>query len=108
MPLLFLSGILTWIGAIVAKRLEPHWGEDPKQYVMDEFVGVWIAILGHTINWQYLLASFVLFRVFDIWKPLGIRRFERIGNGWGVMLDDVAAGIAANAVLWIIHYFEII
>jgi phosphatidylglycerophosphatase A len=75
---------------------------------MDEFVGVWIAILGHTINWQYLLASFVLFRIFDIWKPLGIRRFERIGNGWGVMLDDVAAGIAANFTLIGIQYFGII
>lgn len=104
LPLFIGSIIITWTGAFAAKKLEHLWGEDPKQCVIDEFVGVWVAILGHTLSWQNLLAAFVLFRIFDIWKPLGIRRFEAIPNGWGVMLDDVAAGIVANAVLWAAIY----
>jgi phosphatidylglycerophosphatase A len=96
--------LLTWVGALVAKKLEPQWGEDPKQYVMDEFVGVWVSILGHAFSWQNILMAFLLFRVFDIWKPLGIRRFEKIPNGWGVMLDDVAAGVAANLALFAFNF----
>lgn len=92
--------VATWLGAVAAHQLEPEWGEDPKQFVLDEVVGLWVALLGHAVTGPHLLAAFVLFRVFDIWKPLGIRRFERVPNGWGVMLDDVAAGVAANAVIW--------
>jgi phosphatidylglycerophosphatase A len=97
--------LLTWVGAKVAHRLESEWGEDPKQYVMDEFVGVWVAVVGHAMTWQNLLLGFLLFRLFDIWKPLGIRRFERVSKGWGVMLDDVAAGVVANLILWALHFF---
>lgn len=93
---------LTWLGAKVAHKLEPEWGEDPKQYVMDEFVGVWVAMIGHSLSPISILLGFILFRVFDIAKPLGIRRFERVPKGWGVMLDDVAAGVYANVALWIV------
>jgi phosphatidylglycerophosphatase A len=88
-------------GAYIAHALEPTWGEDPKQFVFDELVGVWVAMLFVPVYATTLVASFVLFRVFDIWKPLGIRSFERYGRGWGVMLDDVAAGVAANVCLHI-------
>lgn len=111
-PLLILlilsSFILTWLGAIVAQKLEPEWGEDPKQYVMDEFVGVWVAMIGHSLSPINILLGFILFRIFDIAKPLGIRRFERVPKGWGVMLDDVAAGIYANIVLSFIQIFFIL
>lgn len=99
------SLLLTWLGAKVAHDLELEWGEDPKQYVMDEFVGVWVAMIGHAFTGKNIILSFILFRLFDIWKPLGIRRFERIPRGWGVMLDDVAAGIAANVILYVINIF---
>jgi phosphatidylglycerophosphatase A len=56
-------------------------------------------------SFQNLIIAFILFRVFDIAKPLGIRKLEKIQNGWGVMLDDVLAGIYANIVLQIIIYF---
>jgi phosphatidylglycerophosphatase A len=102
---IFASSVfLTWLGAKVAHDLEPEWGEDPKQYVMDEFVGVWIAIIGHAFTPIHLFLSFLLFRIFDIWKPFGIRKLENVPNGWGVMLDDVAAGVAANITLWGIHF----
>jgi phosphatidylglycerophosphatase A len=52
------------------------------------------------VNWKYLLAGFILFRVFDIWKPFPIRRLERLHGGWGVMTDDWLAGIYAGLLLW--------
>jgi phosphatidylglycerophosphatase A len=97
--LMLLCGLLTWCGAKVAHALADEWGEDPKAFVFDELVGVWVALIGHTLTWGNLLLGFVLFRIFDIAKPFGIRKFERYGQGWGVMLDDVAAGVAANFAL---------
>ena len=51
------------------------------------------------VDWWSMLAAFLLFRIFDVWKPLGIRRLEAIPNGWGIMLDDLAAGLLAAAVI---------
>jgi phosphatidylglycerophosphatase A len=90
----------TFLGAKAAHDLAPEWGEDPKQFVLDEVIGLWMAMLFHPIDWPHLAAAFVLFRVFDIWKPLGIRRLEAVPNGWGVQLDDLAAGAVANLFLW--------
>ena len=98
--LLFITLILSYLGAIAARDLAPEWGEDPKSFVLDEVVGVWVAVMGHALDIPHLLAAFVLFRIFDIFKPFGIRRFEAVPNGWGVMLDDLAAGIVSNVVLW--------
>ena len=90
------------IGLVTADALEISWGKDPSRVVIDEMVGMWISLLWIPFRWPYLLAGFVLFRIFDIWKPLGIRRAERWKGGWGVMMDDVLAGVYANAVLQLI------
>ncbi len=94
------SLFFTWLGAKAAHDLAPTWGEDPKPFVLDEVVGMWLAMLFHPVDWPHLAAGFILFRIVDIWKPLGIRRLEAVPRGWGVMLDDVAAGLAANVFLW--------
>lgn len=99
--------VFTLAGVWAADRLEPAWGEDPSRVVVDEMVGVWISLLaapaGHV--W-YGLAAFVLFRFFDILKPLGIRRMEKLPGGWGVMMDDILSGVYGFIVLivarWII------
>ncbi len=96
--------ITTVVGAICTHRLEPEWGEDPSKVVVDEIIGVWITLLFVPLSWQNILIGFVLFRLFDIYKPLGIRKLEAIPKGWGVMLDDVLAGIYANLVLQIYLY----
>lgn len=88
-----------FLGVIATQKLEPIWGHDPSRIVVDELVGVWVAMLGVPNNWQNLLLAFGLFRLFDIWKPLGIRKFEQMPGGWGVMMDDVAAGVAAGFCL---------
>jgi phosphatidylglycerophosphatase A len=100
--------IFTWIGVKAADFLHDEWGDDPKQIVIDEMVGVWIAILGLSLTVPNLIIGFVLFRFFDIAKPLGIRQLEKIKGGWGVMLDDVLAGVYANIVLQVLNllYFN--
>ncbi len=95
----------TWIGVKAVDALEKEWGNDPKQVVIDEMVGVWIAVLGFPVTAFHLIAGFILFRFFDIAKPLGIRKLEALPGGWGVMLDDVMAGVYANIVLQIIVFF---
>lgn len=93
------------LGIWAANRLEPFWGEDPSRVVVDEMVGVWIALLaapaGHV--W-YGLAAFVLFRFFDIVKPFGVRHMEKMGGGVGVMMDDVLAGVYSFFILYLVRF----
>lgn len=105
LELMALIILFFWIGAIGSDQLTEEWGEDPSQTVIDEMVGMWIALLGLPLQWQWWLAAFFLFRFFDIFKPLGIRRLEQIDRGWGVMLDDVLAGVYASLVLQIACQF---
>ena len=58
-----------------------------------------IALIGTPLGWKYLLASFILFRGFDIFKPFPLRRLEHLPEGTGIMLDDVGAGIYAVILL---------
>jgi phosphatidylglycerophosphatase A len=74
--------------------------------VIDEVAGQLIAYLALAtprtfgLNWKYLLLGFILFRVFDIWKPFPARQAESFPGGWGIMADDWIAGIYAALVLW--------
>lgn len=91
--LLLLTAIFFFLGVKSANVLEKEWGHDPSRIVVDEMVGVWIAMLGVPFSGANLALAFILFRVFDIWKPLGIKKMERLKGGWGVMMDDVLAGV---------------
>jgi len=53
------------------------------------------------LNWKYLLLGFILFRVFDIWKPFPVRQAESLPGGWGIMADDWVAGVYAAIGLWL-------
>jgi phosphatidylglycerophosphatase A len=76
--------------------------EDPGMVVVDEVLGVWVTLLGAiTLNWKSFLAAFLLFRVFDIWKPWPVRRFEDLPEGTGIVADDLAAGVYAAIMLYI-------
>ena len=103
-----ILGLLTILflilGIIASNKLEAEWGKDPSKIVIDEVVGVWIALLFIPSGWQYTLGAFLLFRFFDIVKPLFIKRAEKLKGGWGVMFDDVLAGIYANIVLQVIVF----
>ena len=95
----------TLLGTWATDRLMPYWGEDPKRVVVDEMVGVWIPLLmaGGDIPQRYwlALAALILFRFFDIVKPLGIRALDRKSGAIWVMLDDVVAGIYSLIVLYL-------
>ena len=68
--------------------------------VWDEFVGLWVACLALPAGWAWWLAALVLFRCFDIGKPWPVGWLDRrLKGGWGIMLDDVAAGVMTLAVL---------
>ncbi|MFK7808659.1 MAG: phosphatidylglycerophosphatase A [Saprospiraceae bacterium] len=103
--LLGLTIFFCVLGAYSTDQLEHLWGKDPSRVVIDETIGVWIGMFGLPITWQWLLAAFVLFRFFDIAKPLGIRKLEAIPGGWGVMLDDVLAGIYTLIVLQVAYHY---
>jgi phosphatidylglycerophosphatase A len=86
-----------WICDLVCRELGVH---DHGGIVFDEFVGYWITMFLLPPTWGWMLAGFVAFRVFDIWKPWPIRWFDRnVPGGFGVMFDDVVAGVAACATL---------
>ncbi len=73
--------------------------KDPGFVVIDEVAGQMIALIGTPLTWNYLLASFILFRSFDIMKPFPLRRLEKLPEGTGIMMDDVGAGLYALALL---------
>lgn len=102
--LLILTLVFFALGVLSANKLEAEWGEDSSKIVIDEVVGLWIAILFVPKGLWYVLIGFVLFRFFDIVKPLYIKRMEYFRAGWGVMMDDVLAGIYSNIILQIITY----
>lgn len=92
--------LFTVAGIWSANAVEKIWGKDPSRVVVDEMVGVWIALLAAPEgNLYYVLAAFVLFRLFDIFKPLGIRKMESLKGGVGVMMDDILAGIYSFILL---------
>lgn len=78
-----------------------HKTPDPSIVVIDEMVGIWITLLFLPKTWMAILIAFLAFRGFDIVKLPPARQLENIPNGWGIMLDDVVAGIYA----WIASEF---
>jgi phosphatidylglycerophosphatase A len=92
-----LPGI--WASTRTARILNT---EDPGLVVVDEVLGQWLTLLGaSTLNWKTFLAGFLLFRLFDIWKPWPIRRLENLPEGTGIVVDDLGAGVYGAIVLTI-------
>jgi len=77
--------------------------KDPQIVVADEAVGLWITLIAAPARWEYAIIGLVLFRLFDITKPPPIRKIEFLPGGWGIMLDDVGAGIYALICLQLIY-----
>jgi phosphatidylglycerophosphatase A len=101
---LLTVGLLA-LGTLAAQRVEPDWGKDSYRVVIDEVAGMWVSLLFVPITTPTLVAGLVLFRFFDITKPLYIRRMEKLPGGVGVMMDDVLAGVYTNILLQIgVHY----
>ena len=75
---------------------------DPNIVVIDEVLGQWVTLLGaKAFVWKSFVAGFVLFRLFDIWKPWPVRRLEKLPEGAGIVADDIAAGLYGALILYI-------
>ena len=95
-------------GVFSIKKVHAIWEHDASKIVIDEIVGVWIAVFAMPFQWQYYLYALLLFRFFDITKPLYIRRLDNMDGDWSVMLDDVLAGIYSLIVLQALNFFNIL
>ena len=92
--ILFVLGVYS--SSRMAKYLDDH---DPSEVVIDEVVGMGISLFMLPHNYWLYLLSFILFRVFDILKPSFIYRIQNLSGGWGVMLDDVLAGLLTFTIV---------
>lgn len=99
---------LFFIGVILSTRAERVFGHDAGAIVIDEFVGQWITLLPlwRTPSVKGFVAAFFLFRFLDILKPLGIRSTQKAPGGWGIMVDDLLAGIVGAVILFLILHFS--
>jgi phosphatidylglycerophosphatase A len=113
------SAVGTWASDVYAKRVQK---DDPSEVVIDEVAGIgvaacvvaagWAWLMAHhsvtfrplvTLWWLYIIEIFVLFRIFDIWKPWIIGKLDRtLSGGWGIMADDLVAGVFAGVTYWLL------
>ena len=123
-----IAAVVAAMGVWSANRAARFWSQnDPQRVVIDEVSGQHLALLlgcaiplslkaelvgwsgfplglvtvHSPLNWKYLLVGFILFRVFDVWKPFPARQAESLPGGWGIMADDWVAGICAGIGLWV-------
>lgn len=103
-----LAGIVVSIAlgvpaaTIAARESGRH---DPGFVVIDEVTGQWIALLWSPVDWKHALVALILFRLFDITKPFPARQLEALPAGWGIVFDDVAAGLYALGVGLLLQHF---
>ncbi len=105
-PALIITVCITALGIWSGNVVETIWGKDHQRVVIDEVAGMCITLLWVPVTPVNILLGLVLFRFFDIVKPLFIRRLEALPGGWGVMFDDILAGVYANLILQIILRFN--
>lgn len=108
MAYLLLTVAAFFLGIYLCNRASHHLGvHDHGGIVWDEFVGLWITLFLVPNEWPWLLAGFVLFRFFDVVKPFPIKWLDKkVKGGFGIMIDDVIAGLFAWIILMIVvRYF---
>jgi phosphatidylglycerophosphatase A len=104
-----LAAVVTLIGIPAATQVARGAGEkDPQFVVIDEVAGQLVALIAVPLAWKSFLAGFILFRVFDIFKPPPVRQLEALPEGSGIVLDDVAAGLYALGVVHLFLHFGLL
>lgn len=95
--------VISAVAIYVAGQAETLFGKkDDQRIVIDEIAGLQVTMLPVAITGLHLCAAFVLFRIFDIWKPFPVDRLQNLPGGWGVVADDLAAGIYGGVVLFLL------
>ena len=106
-PLFLVTLVATW-PSVWASTVAAGSSKDPQFIVVDEVLGQWLTLAGAaTLNWRAFLIGFVLFRIFDIVKPWPVRRFEALPQGWGIVADDLMAGVYGAIVLFWFGWFHL-
>jgi phosphatidylglycerophosphatase A len=92
-----VTAVGVWAASVVARELGK---KDPQIVVVDEVAGLLVTMLPmREVSWLAVVLGFALFRLFDVFKPWPIRKLEQLPGGWGIVLDDIAAGIFGAAVM---------
>lgn len=108
LPAIILTLVVTFLGIWNGNVVEPYWGKDHARVVIDEVAGQFITLLFIPVSIKYLIVGLILFRFFDIVKPLYIRKAEALPGGWGVMFDDVLAGVYANVTFQVLLWSNLL
>jgi phosphatidylglycerophosphatase A len=104
-----LAALAVTVGIPAATRVSRATGlKDPQFVVVDETAGQLITLIGVPLAWKSFLAGFILFRVFDIVKPPPVRQLEKLPEGAGIVIDDVAAGLYGLVVMQFLLHFGLL
>jgi phosphatidylglycerophosphatase A len=105
--LLMLFAVAVWSAQKMADahRQVASGKIDPQEVVIDEAIGMAVTLAFLPLNFKTIGLGLLLFRIFDVTKPFPVRRFEKLPGGWGIVMDDVMAGVYANLSLQIIAKF---
>ena len=100
--------VIYFLGVYTSGQMEKELGEtDPSSAVIDEVLGMGVAMVAIPHQWPFAVMALILFRLFDIWKPYPIHHLEKLPGGWGIMTEDLLAGVYANIWvqigLWLVH-----
>ena len=99
--LMLVISVLIVIGVRIADKFESIYGKDPKQFTLDEFIGMWITLLFIPKKIWFLIPAFLIWRLMDIIKLYPAKKIETIKGGWGVILDDVLLGLYSFMIIQI-------
>ena len=102
-----LSAVLFFFGVWCSTIAEKEWGHDNGKIIIDEFMGMFVSIIAIPKLTFLVIIAFLLFRVFDIVKPFPIQQSQNLNAGWGIMVDDLLAGIFTNILLRIVVWIFI-
>lgn len=102
---LIICLIVFFTGVWAAQIVEKEHGKDPGLVVIDEFVGQWISLLFLPRIFLVFIAAFIIFRILDILKPFPANDSQKLAHGWGIMIDDVIAGIYTNLIIQLLLFF---
>ncbi|KAF0151431.1 MAG: phosphatidylglycerophosphatase A [Ignavibacteria bacterium] len=103
--MIFFITLLIIIGVPIARKFESIYGKDPKEYTNDEVIGMWITLLFIPKKIWWIIIAFFIWRAYDILKPFPVRKLELVKNGWGVLLDDILAGIYSFITIHLIIFY---